>query len=96
MNELNVITFDENDKWAVIYEKRIDEKDYSYLAKLNDSENGITGEYKVFKSEYSLGDEYMEEVTDKEELNRVIPLLVDGAQDYIDNPEKLSKLIEGV
>lgn len=87
----NVITFDENDKWVVIYEGKVNEKYYSYLAKLNDSEDGIKDEYKLFEIEYSLGDEYMDEVTDKEEYKKVITELMPEVKNLIENPGKLNK-----
>ena len=51
-------------------------------------------EYKLFKSEYSLGDEYMDEVLDNEEKKKVLLPLIPEIKEYIDNPDKIKELIE--
>lgn len=89
----NIVSFDDDAKWFVLYEGKVDKKDYSYLAKLNDKEDGITKDFKLVKSEYSLGDEYMEEVTDQSELKKVLPKLIPEVQTYIDNPDKIKDLL---
>lgn len=94
MNTLNtVVSFDENNKWLSVAEGNIEGKKYSYLVKLNSTFDDITDEYKLYKSEYSLGDEYMEEVTDKNEIRNVIPILVPEVREFMDNPEKVQSLL---
>lgn len=95
MKGLNtIVKFSENDKWFIISEKEIDNAKYSYLVKINKEENDILDEYKVVRC-YSLnGEEYMDDVNDKDLLNKIIPILIPEANEYIQNPEKLKELLE--
>lgn len=88
----NIVSFDEGDRWFVLYTGRVDKNDYSYLVKLDGDEP--TDEYKLFKSEYSLGDEYMDEVIDNDEKKKVLSSLIPEIKEYIDNPDKIKELIE--
>ena len=95
MNGLHtIIKFSETDKWLVISEKEIDGAKYSYLVKINKEENEIIDEYKVVRC-YSLnGEEYMDDVNDKELLNKIIPILIPEVNEYIQNPEKLKEILK--
>lgn len=87
-----VVEFDENDKWFVLAEKVIDGSKYSYLVRVNQSEDDFIDEYQVVKSYFSNGDEYMD-VVNGDELRKVVPLLVPEAKEYIEHPEKLKELL---
>ena len=87
-----VVEFDENDKWFVLAEKVIDGSKYSYLVRVNQSEDDFIDEYQVVKSYFSNGDEYMD-VVNGDELRKVVPLLIPEAKEYIEHPEKLKELL---
>ena len=87
-----VVEFDENDKWFVLAEKVIDGSKYSYLVRVNQSEDDFIDEYQVVKSYFSNGDEYMD-VVNGDELRKVVPLLIPEAKEYIDHPEKPKELL---
>ncbi len=87
-----VVEFDENDKWFVLAEKMIDGSKYSYLVRVNQSEDDFIDEYQVVKSYFSNGDEYMD-VVNGDELRKVVPLLIPEAKEYIEHPEKLKELL---
>lgn len=90
------VDFGQNDKWFVAFENTIDGEKYSYLVKVNESGDDLLDEYKVMKSYYSNGEEYMDEVKDSELLKRVMPILVPESSEYIKNPEKLKELLNEV
>ncbi len=97
MNGLyTVVEFDENDKWFVAAEKVINDFKYSYLIRVNNSEDDFIDEYQVVKSYFSNGEEYMDTVNDKDELRKVMPILVPESSEYINNPEKLKELLKEV
>lgn len=87
-----VVEFDENDKWFVLAEKIINGSKYSYLVRVNQSEDDFIDEYQVVKSYFDSNDEYMD-VVNGDELKQVVPLLIPEAKEYIEHPEKLKQLL---
>ena len=87
-----VVECDENDKWVVLAEKVIDGSKYSYLVRVNQSEDDFIDEYQVVKSYFSNGDEYMD-VVNGDELRKVVPLLIPEAKEYIEHPENLKEFL---
>ena len=87
-----VVVFDENDKWFVIAEKVIDGNKYSYLIRVNQSEEDFIDEYKVVRSYFDGEDEYMDEVNG-DDLKRVVSILVPEAKKYIEHPELLKEIL---
>lgn len=87
-----VVVFDENDKWFVIAEKVIDGTKYSYLIRVNQSEDDFIDEYKVVRSYFDGEDEYMDEVNG-DDLKRVVSILVPEAKKYIEHPELLKEIL---
>ena len=86
------VEFDGNDKWFVIAEKVIDGSKYSYMIRLNQSEDDFIDEYQVVKSYFDGNDEYMD-LVNGDELRKVVPILVDDAKELIKNPERIKELL---
>ena len=86
------VEFDDNDKWFVIAEKVIDGSKYSYMIRLNQSEDDFIDEYQVVKSYFDVNDEYMD-LVNGDELRKVVPILVDDAKKLIKNPERIKELL---
>ncbi len=86
------VEFDDNDKWFVIAEKVIDGSKYSYMIRLNQSEDDFIDEYQVVKSYFDGNDEYMD-LVNGDELRKVVPILVDDAKELIKNPERIKELL---
>lgn len=86
------VEFDDNDKWFVIAEKVIDGSKYSYMIRLNQSEDDFIDEYQVVKSYFDGNDEYMD-LVNGDELRKVVPILVDDAKKLIKNPERIKELL---
>ena len=87
-----VVEFDDNDKWFVMAEKVIDGIKYSYMIRVNQSEDDFIDEYQVVKSVYDGNDEYMD-TKSGDELKRIMPILVPEVKDLIEHPEKLKDLL---
>lgn len=87
-----VVEFDDNDKWFVMAEKVIDGIKYSYMIRVNQSEDNFIDEYQVVKSVYDGNDEYMDTISG-DELKRIMPILVPEVKDLIEHPEKLKDLL---
>ncbi len=95
MNGLySVVEFDENDKWFVVSEKEIDNIKYSYLVRVNKSEDDFEDEYKIVRSYFENGSEYMDTLTDKETIQRIMPVLVPESLEYIQNPDLIKKYLK--
>lgn len=86
------VEFDDNDKWFVIAEKVIDGSKYSYMIRLNQSEDDFIDEYQVVKSYFDGNDEYMD-LVNGDELGKIVPILVDDAKELIKNPERIKELL---
>lgn len=86
-----VVEFGENDKWFVLAEKVVNGFKYSYLVRVNQTEDDFIDEYQVVKSYFNNNDEYMD-VVNGDELKEVMPLLIPEAKEYIENPEMLKQI----
>lgn len=87
-----VVEFDDNDKWFVMAEKVIDGIKYSYMIRVNQSEDDFIDEYQVVKSVYDGNDEYMDTISG-DELKSIMPILVPEVKNLIEHPEKLKDLL---
>ena len=63
-----IVEFDENNKWFVISEKEINNIKYSYMIRVNNTEDDFIDEYAVVRSVYKNGEEYMEVVNDNQDV----------------------------
>ena len=89
-----IIEFDENNKWFVISEKEINNIKYSYMIRLNNTEDDFIDEYAVVKSVYKNGEEYMEIVNDN--LDKIVPILVPESLEFIKDTSKLKNLLNEI
>ncbi len=88
-----VVEFSKDDKWFVISEKIIDGIKYSYLIRVNEKEDDFINEFQIAKSYYDGSAEYMDIVSDKEMIKKIMPVLMPEAEEYINNPKKLKELL---
>ena len=73
-------------------QKVINGNKYSYLIRVNQSEDDFINEYRVVRSYFDGNDEYMDVVRGNE-LKIILPDLVPEARDLIEHPEKLRELL---
>lgn len=96
MDGLYTIVELDDGNWFVAAEKLIENEKYSYLIKVNDKEDNFFDEYKVVKSSYLDGEEYMDLVDDKELLGKIIPVLVPESSNFINNPLELKMMLKQI
>ena len=92
----NIVEFDEDNKWFVISEKEIDEVKYSYMIRVNNSEDDFLNQYIVVKSNYDGNNEYMELVNDSELLKKVMPVLVPESSQFIGDVNKMKEMLRKI
>ena len=96
MDGLYTIVELDDGKWFVAAEKLIENKKYSYLIKVNNEEKDFIDEYKVVKSYFENEDEYMELIDDKNELAKVMPILVPESTNFINNKDELIEILRKI
>lgn len=84
-----LIEFEEGGKWFVAAEKLIDDVKYSYLVRVTDSEDDFLDEYQLVKSVDADDGEYMVTIKDKNEEERIIPILIPGSFDIAEEFKKI-------
>ena len=87
-----LVEFDEGDKWFVTAEKEIDGFKYSYLIRVNDTEDDFVDEFQLVRSSYDNGEEYMETVVDIEEEKKILPILIPETNSIFKDEELLKLL----
>lgn len=96
MDDIYTVVELDDGNWFVAAEKLIDNVKYSYLIKVNDKEDDFIDEYKVVKSFYLDGEEYMDLVNDKKLLGNIIPILVPESSKFIENPSELKMILKQI
>lgn len=96
MDGLYTIVELDDGKWFVAAEKNIDDVKYSYLIKVSDKEDDFIDEYKVVKSFYIEGNEYMGLIDDKELLGKIVPILVPESSNFIKDPFELKMMLKQI
>lgn len=90
MSGLNtLVELEDGSKWFVAAEKVIENTKYSYLVRVNDSEDDFIDEYQLVKSIEADGDEYMVTVMDKNEEEKIIPILIPESLNIAEQFKKL-------
>ena len=91
--EYQVVTLADGTKWFVLSEETYDGGLYRYVVELDD-EDERTDTFKVMRVYNQDGQEFFGFIEDQELLKQIIPLLVPGSKEYIENPEKVNELME--
>ena len=86
-----LIEFEDDSKWFVAAEKKIDDTKYSYLIRVNDMEDDFLDEYQLVKSIDSEDGEYMLTVEDKKEEEKILPVLIPNSLDVAEKFKNLKK-----
>ena len=87
-----IVEFGDNDKWFVIAEKMINGNKYSYLIRVNDTEDDFIDEFRVVKSYFKGKDEYMN-VVNGNELKQIMPILVPEVKKLMGKSDELKKIL---
>ena len=75
--EINkIVTLGNNEEYLVIDKVEKDDKEYYYIAEVNEEETDIKDNYKIVLATYKDGDIYLDEVLGEDVLKTVLPLFV--------------------
>ena len=75
--EINkIVTLGNNEEYLVIDKVEKDDKEYYYIAEVNEDGTDIKDNYKIVLATYKDGDIYLDEVLGEDILKTVLPLFV--------------------
>lgn len=75
--EINKIITLGNDEEYLIVDKVVkDDKEYYYIAQVNEDETDIKDNYKIVNATYKDGEVYLDEVLGEDKLKSILPLFV--------------------
>lgn len=75
--EINkIITLGNNEEYLVVDKVEKDDKEYYYIAEVNEEETDIKDNYKIVCAEYKDDNIYLEEVLGEDQLKSILPLFV--------------------
>jgi len=76
--EINrVITLGNEEKYLIIEKVEKEEKEYYYIAEVNQTETDIKDNYKIVVTNIENEDIYIEEITGEDKLKEILPLFLD-------------------
>jgi hypothetical protein len=75
--EINkIITLGNNEEYLVVDKVEKDDKEYYYIAEVNEEGTDIKDNYKIVCAEYKDDNIYLEEVLGEDQLKSILPLFV--------------------
>ena len=75
--EINkIVTLGNNEEYLVVDKVEKDNKEYYYIAEVNEDETDIKDNYKIVLATYDDGNIYLDEVLGEDQLKSILPLFV--------------------
>ena len=75
--EINkIVTLGNNEEYLIIDKVEHEEKEYYYVAEINESGTDIKDNYKIVCATYKDGQIYLDEVLGEDKLKTILPLFV--------------------
>ena len=75
--EINkIVTLGNDEEYLVIDKVEKDDKEYYYIAEVNEDGTDIKDNYKIVLASYKDGDIYLDEVLGEDVLKTILPLFV--------------------
>ena len=71
-----IITLGNDEEYLVVDKVLKDDKEYYYIAQVNDEETDIKDNYKIVCATYKDGNVYLDEVFGEDKLKSILPLFV--------------------
>lgn len=69
-----VFVLENKEKYLVLNKTSLDDTEYYYIAKVNDTETDIENNYKLITIEYKDNNMVMKEITGEDRLREILPL----------------------
>lgn len=75
--EINkIVTLGNNEEYLVVDKVEKDDKEYYYIAEVNEDGTDIKDNYKIVLATYDDGNIYLDEVLGEDQLKAILPLFV--------------------
>jgi len=75
--EINkIVTLGNGEDYLIVDRVDKDDKEYYYVAQVNEDETGIEDNYKIVCATYKDGEIYLDEVLGEDKLKSILPLFV--------------------
>ena len=75
--EINkIVTLGNGEEYLIVDKVEKDDKDYYYVAEVNEEGTDIKDNYKIVCATYKDGDIYLDEVLGEDKLKSILPLFV--------------------
>lgn len=75
--EINkIVTLGNNEEYLIVDKVEKDNKEYYYIAEVNEEGTDIKDNYKIVYATYKDGDIYLDEVLGEDQLKSILPLFV--------------------
>lgn len=71
-----VITLGNNENYLIVDKVEKDDRDYFYIAEVNEEGTDIKDNYKIVCATYKEGEVYLDEVLGEDKLKSILPLFV--------------------
>lgn len=71
-----IITLGNNEEYLIVDKVEKDDKEYYYIAEVNEEETGIKDNYKIVCATYKDDNIYLDEVLGEDQLKTILPLFV--------------------
>ena len=71
-----IVTLGNNEEYLVVDKIEKDDKEYYYIAEVNEEETDIKDNYKIVCATYKDGDIFLDEVLGEDKLKSILPLFV--------------------
>ena len=75
--EINkIVTLGNNEEYLIVDKIEKDEKEYYYIAQVNEDETDIKDNYKIVCATYKDSEIYLDEVLGEDKLKSILPMFV--------------------
>ena len=75
--EINkIVTLGNNEEYLIIDKVEYEEKEYYYIAEVNESDSDILDNYKIVCATYKDNEIFLDEVLGEDKLKKILPLFV--------------------
>ena len=75
--EINkIVTLGNNEEYLIVDKVEKDDKEYYYIAEVNEEGTDIKDNYKIVCATYKDGDIFLDEVLGEDKLKSILPLFV--------------------
>lgn len=71
-----IVTLGNNEEYLIIDKVEKDEKDYYYIAEINDDGTNIKDNYKIVSATYKEEQIFLDEVLGEDKLKEILPMFV--------------------